>query len=120
MGDFLQGMKGRGMSSASLENGVDITVADRTDWAYVCAAGHRTLVPFADGVEVPATWVCRCGKTARLEGESHDGAPVGGMTTPPVRTPWEQLMERRSEEELKEILEKRLQLHRDGWVPDYE
>ena len=26
----------------------------------------------------------------------------------------------RSEEELATLLEKRLQMHRDGWIPDYE
>lgn len=30
------------------------------------------------------------------------------------------LLERRSEKELAELLEKRLQMHRDGWFPDYE
>ena len=30
------------------------------------------------------------------------------------------LLERRSIPELEELLEKRLQMHRDGWVPDYE
>ena len=30
------------------------------------------------------------------------------------------LLERRDEKELAELLEKRLQMHRDGWIPDYE
>lgn len=29
-------------------------------------------------------------------------------------------MERRTEDELKELLEKRLKMHHDGWFPDYE
>ena len=33
---------------------------------------------------------------------------------------WDMLLERRSEEELATLLEKRLQMHRDGWIPDYE
>ena len=36
------------------------------------------------------------------------------------RTHWDMLLERRSEEELATLLEKRLQMHRDGWIPDYE
>ena len=36
------------------------------------------------------------------------------------RTIWDMLLERRSEEELATLLEKRLQMHRDGWIPDYE
>lgn len=38
----------------------------------------------------------------------------------PTRTHWDMLMERRTEDELKALLEKRLQMHRDGWFPDYE
>ena len=30
------------------------------------------------------------------------------------------LLERRTEDELKTLLDKRLQMHRDGWIPDYE
>ena len=30
------------------------------------------------------------------------------------------LMERRSEDELAALLEKRLKMHHDGWIPDYE
>jgi len=30
------------------------------------------------------------------------------------------LLERRSEDELKAVLDKRLKMHREGWFPDYE
>ena len=40
--------------------------------------------------------------------------------TKPTRTHWDMLMERRSEDELAALLEKRLKMHHDGWIPDYE
>ncbi|RFT34594.1 electron transporter, partial [Bifidobacteriaceae bacterium NR019] len=38
----------------------------------------------------------------------------------PSRTHWDMLLERRSEEELKTLLDKRLKMHHEGWIPDYE
>ena len=38
----------------------------------------------------------------------------------PTRTHWDMLLERRSEDELKKLLDKRLEMHHSGWIPDYE
>ena len=51
------------------------------------------------------------------EGDNDDEADE---IAKPTRTHWDMLMERRTEDELKALLEKRLQMHRDGWFPDYE
>ena len=63
--------------------------------------------------------VCRgCRNPGRV------GVPLwfreGDEISKPTRTHWDMLLERRSEEELATLLEKRLQMHRDGWIPDYE
>ena len=49
-----------------------------------------------------------------------DGDEEANEIAKPTRTHWDMLLERRSEEELATLLEKRLQMHRDGWIPDYE
>lgn len=54
---------------------------------------------------------------AHREGDNDDEADE---IAKPTRTHWDMLMERRTEDELKALLEKRLQMHRDGWFPDYE
>ena len=38
----------------------------------------------------------------------------------PQRTHWDMLLERRSIEELSDLLDKRLAMHNEGWIPDYE
>ncbi|MCT6837149.1 MAG: RNA polymerase-binding protein RbpA, partial [Bifidobacteriales bacterium] len=43
-----------------------------------------------------------------------------GKNGKPTRTHWDMLLERRSEEELQTVLDKRLKMHREGWFPDYE
>ena len=76
------------------------------------------VLPFAEGAEIPDQWECRCGSVAHREG---DADREGDEISEPTRTHWDMLLERRSEEELAtRNLEKRLQMHRDGWIPDYE
>ena len=109
-------LRGMSIGAKSLESDANVDFAAREETAYVCPNGHRTILPFAEGAEVPETWECRCGATAHLEGDDTHPDEIAK----PTRTHWDMLLERRSEEELKELLEKRLQMHRDGWVPDYE
>ena len=59
---------------------------------YVCPDGHRTELPFSVEAEAPATWECRCGLEARLQGGPEPEAkPVKHQ-----RTHWDMLLERRS------------------------
>lgn len=109
-------LRGMSIGAKSLESDDNVDFAARNDVAYVCPKGHRTILPFAEGAEVPDEWECRCGATAHREGEDAETNEIAK----PTRTHWDMLLERRSEEELKELLEKRLQMHRDGWIPDYE
>lgn len=88
-----------------------------TMWRMYGPKGHRTILPFAEGAEIPDEWECRCGSVAHREG---DADREGDEISKPTRTHWDMLLERRSEEELATLLEKRLQMHRDGWIPDYE
>ena len=98
-------LRGMSIGAKSLESDDNVDFAARNDVAYVCPKGHRTILPFAEGAEIPDEWECRCGSVAHSK---------------PTRTHWDMLLERRSEEELATLLEKRLQMHHDGWIPDYE
>ena len=97
-------LRGMSIGAKSLESDDNVDFAARNDVAYVCPKGHRTILPFAEGAEIPDEWECRCGSVAHREGDADR----------------DMLLERRSEEELATLLEKRLQMHRDGWIPDYE
>lgn len=110
-------LKGMSIGAKSLESDDNVDFADRKDVAYVCADGHKTIIPLAAEADAPAQWECRCGKIAYNEEDSDAKKNFDGK---PVRTHWDMLLERRSEEELKKLLEKRLQMHREGWFPDYE
>ena len=62
-------------------------------------------------------WISRRETTSHREGDEDREADE---ISKPTRTHWDMLLERRTEDELKTLLEKRLQMHRDGWFPDYE
>lgn len=110
-------LRGMSIGAKSLESDENVDFAARNDVAYVCPKGHRTILPFAEEAEVPNEWECRCGATAHREGDKDAEA---NEITKPTRTHWDMLLERRSIEELQTLLKKRLQMHRDGWIPDYE
>ena len=59
---------------------------------------------------MPALWECRCGLEALLV----DGPEPDRKPTKPARTHWDMLLERRSVEELEELLDERLTLLRES------
>ena len=110
-------LRGMSIGAKSLESDDNVDFAARMEVAYVCPRGHRTILPFAEGADIPSEWECRCGATAHRE---DDKGNTGDDVAKPTRTHWDMLLERRSEDELNTLLDKLLQMHRDGWIPDYE
>jgi len=90
------------------EEGVEF--AERVETAYTCPVGHTIIVPFALEADIPPMWHCRCGNNARL-GLGEDG--YDGSDEGRGRTHWDMLLERRSVEELEDLLQERLTLLRD-------
>lgn len=104
----LRGMK---IGANSLESDIGVAFVERREETFQCTNGHSFVVTFASDAELPQTWECKCGAEARLiggEGEEEK------KQVKPARTHWDMLMERRTEEELKVLLEERLDLLRQG------
>ena len=78
----------------------------------VVFAGHQFEVPFASEATPPATWECKCGQMAELIGEATEDEEQ--KPAKPARTHWDMLLERRSIEELNEVLQEQLALLREG------
>ena len=69
--------------------------------------GEEFDMPFAADAEVPGTWLCRNG----MEGTLIQGGDLAEPKKVKVpRTPWDMLRERRSIEELEELLKERLEI----------
>lgn len=102
-------LRGSRLGATSYESDKDTELAPRQEVAFECAHGHMTSVPMSLEAEIPGVWECRvCGRIAKLR----DGSDAAQKAAKPVRSHWDMLLERRSVDELEDILTERLdQLH---------
>lgn len=102
-------LRGMRLGAQSMETESGVEPAPRQNVEYVCEDGEKISVIFAADADIPATWTAPSGKVGVLAegGEDDNETPEK-----PVRTHWDMLLERRSTEELEEILEDRLKLLR--------
>ena len=71
-------------------------------------------MPFSVEADLPAAWECRvCGAAALRR----DGEPAEFKAGRKVRTPWDMLLERRTIDDLEELLKERLALLRTKGGP---
>ncbi|OMH28164.1 hypothetical protein BKD30_02185 [Tersicoccus phoenicis] len=102
-------LRGMRLGSQSMETEAGVEPAPRQRVEYRCQDGERVFVTFAAEAEIPATWISKTGKEALLV----DGEKPAQGNEKPVRTHWDMLLERRSVEELDQILTDRLNLLRE-------
>ena len=104
-------LRGMQIGAKSMESEDGVVFAERYTVRYECPNGHEFEVPLSTEAAPPANWECRCG----AEGELRNiPAPDDKKPLKPQRTHWDMLLERRSEAELRVLLEVRLALLRSG------
>jgi len=103
-----QTMRGMRLGSQSLESEANVNFAQRSKHTFICGDNHTTEIVFAAEAELPETWQCR--QCSQLAAIVTDGKHVEleVLNNRPGRSHWEMLLERRSKEELEEILEERM------------
>jgi rubredoxin len=102
-------LRGSRLGTTSYETDRNTDLAPRQEVAFDCPHGHVTLVPMSAEAELPATWECRvCGAASLLRDGEAPEAKKGRV----ARTHWDMLLERRSLDELEDVLAERLaELH---------
>lgn len=105
-------LRGSGLGSRSNADPQGVELAPRQEIGFDCAKGHHFTIVFAQEAELPTEWECpRCGAVSRRS----DGVEPESKPTKPVRTHWDMLRERRSIEELEDLLAERLdEIRGDG------
>lgn len=102
-------LRGTRLGAVSYENDSAVDFAPRQVIAFTCANQHTFSLPFSEEADVPTTWECRqCGALARRS----DGVEPMVKAVKPARTHWDMLLERRTVEDLEELLAERLALIR--------
>jgi hypothetical protein len=94
------------MSQTSYVSTDGVDFAARQEISFVCTAnGHIFTRVFSDEITPPTDWDCpRCGSPA----SRGDGTPAPDRAPARRRTHWDMLRERRSMEELEQLLAERL------------
>ena len=100
-------MRGSRLGALSYETERNRDLAPRQIARYRTENGEEFDMPFAHDAEVPGTWLCRNGMEGTLI-EGGDLAEPKKVKVP--RTHWDMLRERRSIEELEELLKERLEI----------
>jgi thioesterase domain-containing protein len=100
-------MRGSRLGFLSYETDRNHDLAARKVARYRTKNGDEFDMPFAADAEVPSTWLCRNG----MEGTLIEGVDLAEPKKVKVpRTHWDMLRERRSIEELEELLKERLEV----------
>ena len=99
-------MRGSRLGAVSYETDRNHELAPRQIARYRTENGEEFEIPFADDAESPSTWLCRNG----MEGALIDGDVPEPKKAKPPRTHWDMLLERRSVDELDELLKERLEI----------
>ena len=104
-------LRGTRVGTLSYATDDNVVLAGRQQVFYDCACGATIELPFSMEAEIPAVWECRCGAEALLRGGQWPEKKQGK----PPRTHWDMLMERRTRDDLEELLKERLELlHSDS------
>lgn len=98
-------LRGSRLGAVSYETERNTELAPRQQGAYLCARGHRFAVPFAADADIPPTWECKADGSI---GKLIDGAEPEAKKVKPPRTHWDMLLERRSIDDLEDVLKERL------------
>jgi hypothetical protein len=107
MSESLRGSR-LGSTSYEVDKGArpDVSMTE-----YICPSGHVTALPFSsEADEIPDTWECECGQLGVRDGVTL--APVTPLKRP--RSHWDMILERRSRDELQDLLNERLEVLRGG------
>lgn len=103
-------LRGMRLGTQSMERTQGMDLAERHEVTYDCPKGHVLTFLFAVEADTPLTWECHCGAEALLR----NGAAPEPKEERHQRTHWDMLMERRTIEELEELLEERLHVLRSS------
>ena len=103
-------MRGIRLGTQSLESEVGVSYSPRTKYQFLCPNGHSSDIVFAQDAELPQTWQCKsCSEFGTL---LKDGKPIT-LSLAEIKTPkshWDMLLERRTINDLEDLLSERLDL----------
>jgi hypothetical protein len=105
MAESMRGMRLGGQSLES-DRGVELSERQRVDFR--CAKNHEFTVVFSATAELPTTWECKSCDAVAVRLENGVEIDLVADTSDGPRTHYDMVLERRSREELEELLQEML------------
>ncbi len=106
-------LRGARLGAQSFEDERGVEMAPRQEVEYVLPNGRTFTVTMSQEAEVPLQWE---DPKSGIVGRLVNGAEPEAKDEKHVRTHWDMLLERRSVDELEEILTERIELLRAGEI----
>lgn len=103
-----QTMRGMRLGTQSLESERGVNYSARVTHLFQCANEHVSEIVFSADAEIPQTWQCKNCQLQAVQLEDGKRIKLDAAEDKVPRSHWEMLLERRSREELEEILQERL------------
>jgi hypothetical protein len=103
-----QTMRGMRLGTQSLESERGVNFSARVTHSYQCANDHVSEMIFSADAEIPQTCQCKNCTLQAVQLENGKLIKLDAVEDKTPRSHWEMLLERRSREELEEILQERL------------
>ena len=105
MADTMRGMR---LGGQSLESDKGVELSERQKVDFRCAKNHEFSVVFSLTAELPITWECKSCDTAAVRLEDGVEVDLAEENSDGPRTHYDMVLERRSREELEELLQEML------------
>ncbi|WP_201517012.1 MULTISPECIES: RNA polymerase-binding protein RbpA [Gulosibacter] len=107
-------LRGMRLGAQSLQSDEGVVLVDHQLRTYQTEKGERFIVTFAADAEAPEVWESpKTGDEGRLLDADGDEVPYTPPEQKPQRTHWDMLLERRTKEDLEEVLQVRLDYLRE-------
>lgn len=103
-----ESMRGHRLGSQSLESEYGVELAARQKAEFRCPKGHEFQVVFSQEAELPQVWDCSTCSEIAVRMENGQVVEVTGFDQDEKRSHYDMVLERRTREELEELLEEML------------
>lgn len=102
-------LRGMRLGAQSLQSEEGVTFSPRRRSTYQLDDGSTFEVTFSADAEVPTLWESpKSGREGHLLGDNGKPVPLEEVDVKVARSHWDMLLERRTREELQELLDERL------------
>ena len=97
-------MRGMRLGAQSLESDQGVELSSRKSVQFICPSDHNFEVVFSADAELPDTWECKKCDAIGIRQENGKSISLAASDAEAARTHYDMVLERRSRDELEDLL----------------